>query len=160
MFSISRPYDPRHSDLLTSSLFDQDTFYLRFIQDLEYCNSEVIIESPFITSRRLESMLPTFDRLRLRGVRIVINTKHPDEHDDDYLHHEAQYAVDELLDLGVKVLFTGGHHRKLAILDRRILFEGSLNILSQSDSCEIMRRIESEALAQQMVEFTKINKYL
>jgi hypothetical protein len=35
--------------------------------------------------------------------------------------------------LGVQVLYTSGHHRKLAIIDREILYEGSLNIPSQND---------------------------
>ena len=160
MFSLFKRTPPSPTDLLTSSLFDQDTFYPRFVRDLECCTSEVIIESPFITSRRLATLRPIFRKLRLRGVRIVINTKHPDEHEDEYLHYEAQRSVADLHDLGVVVLYTGGHHRKLAILDRRILFEGSLNILSQNDSCEIMRRVESETLAQQMIQFTKLYKHI
>jgi hypothetical protein len=54
----------------------------------------------------------------------------------------------------------GGHHRKLAIIDRRLLWEGSLNMLSQNDSCEIMRRIESNSLATQMIHFARLDKYL
>lgn len=55
--------------------------------------------------------------------------------------------------LGVTVLFTGKLHRKIAITDNEILWEGSLNILSQSDSCEIMRRIVSCELSEQTVQF-------
>jgi hypothetical protein len=62
--------------------------------------------------------------------------------------------------LGAIVLFTGDHHRKLAIVDQRILYEGSLNILSQNDSCEVMRRIHSEQLAIQMIEFIGIRKFI
>ena len=48
-------------------------------------------------------------------------------------------------------------HRKLAIIDGQILWEGSLNILSQVLSREIMRRTNSIELAHQMIQFTKIN---
>jgi hypothetical protein len=58
------------------------------------------------------------------------------------------------------VLYTAGHHRKLAILDRSILWEGSLNILSQNSSSEIMRRIQSAELAWQMAHFTKLDAHL
>ena len=57
-----------------------------------------------------------------------------------------------------KVLYTVKHHRKLAIIDEEILWEGSLNILSQGDSCEIMRRTFSDSLALQMLHFTKLDK--
>ncbi len=158
-----RPFNfaaPSPTELPTSSLLDQDTFYPRFIRDLERCTKEVIIESPFVTSRRLARLMPTLRKLRARGVKIVVNTKHPDEHEDEYMRGEAYETLGNLFDLGATVLYTGGHHRKLAILDRKILFEGSLNILSQNDSCEIMRRVESKALAQQMIQFTKLYKHI
>jgi len=63
--------------------------------------------------------------------------------------------------MGVQVLLcTGNHHRKLAILDRNILWEGSLNILSQRHSREIMRRIENEELSLEMFNFLKLQKFL
>lgn len=75
------------------------------------------------------------------------------------MHIQAQDTINMLLDLGVGVLFTGGHHRKLAIIDRNVLWEGSLNILSQNSSCEIMRRIDSRLIALQMLAFIKLNDY-
>lgn len=63
--------------------------------------------------------------------------------------------------LGVQVLLcVGNHHRKLAILDRKVLWEGSLNILSQTHSREIMRRIDSKELTIEMFNFLKLNKVL
>jgi hypothetical protein len=73
---------------------------------------------------------------------------------------EAEASIALLQDIGVEILFTGGHHRKLAIFDRAILWEGSLNALSQNDSCEVMRRMESEDLAKQMLDFTGLTKFL
>lgn len=151
---------PYPTDLLASALLDQDTFYPQFFRDLQRCSSEVVIESPFITGRRVETLMPIFKKLRARNVSIIINTRPPHEHEDDFMRYEAREALDVLQNMGVSVLHTGGHHRKLAILDRTILFEGSLNILSQSQSCEIMRRIESQVLAQQMIAFTKLHKFI
>jgi hypothetical protein len=62
--------------------------------------------------------------------------------------------------MGVHVLFTGGHHRKLVVVDRRVLYEGSLNVLSQNNSSEIMRRIESARLAWQTIGFVGLDKYI
>lgn len=62
-------------------------------------------------------------------------------------------------ELGIEVLRTLGHQRKLAIIDDNVLWEGSLNILSQYDSCEVMRRIKSDVAVKEMVMFTKIKKW-
>ena len=88
----------------------------------------------------------------------TINTKPLDEH-DTILRDRATYAIAELQEIGVKVLFTSGHHRKLAIIDDLVLYEGSLNILSQSDSCEIMRRIEDKVSVLQMLRFIGLEKW-
>jgi len=129
--------------LLASKLCDQDTFYKAFLDDLSKAKIEVIIESPFITAKRMTLLLPIFKKLRKRGVKLIINTKPLYEHEPDF-YVQAEQAIIQLQELGALVLFTGGHHRKLAVIDKRIAWEGSLNILSQNNSCEFMRRIFSE----------------
>ena len=141
-----------------STLYDQDTFYRAFMRDLLHCKDEVIIESPFFTEKRMRTLLPIFTKLRSRNVRIVINTRNPNEHDGDY-YYQAHNAIYELQALGVTVLYTAGHHRKLAILDRKVVYEGSLNILSFNDSCEIMRKIASEKAAKKLCAFIAIDRY-
>lgn len=147
-------------DLLNSKLYSQDDFYPALLKDLSKCGHEVIIESPFITNRRLNLLMPTLERLKSRKVRIVINTRDPEMQDDEYLRSEARRALSKLQHMGVHVLYTGGHHRKLAIIDRSILYEGSLNILSQNDSAEVMRRIESTQLAWEMTRFINVDAFI
>lgn len=159
MFDLLKRRVPS-SNLLGSKLYSQDDFYPAFLKDLGKCGHEVIIESPFITRRRLEVLLPTLQKIKNRKVKVVINTRNPLDGDEGYMRNESTHAIAKLQHLGVQVLFTGGHHRKLAIIDRQILWEGSLNILSQNDSCEVMRRIPSTQLAWQMTHFTGIDKLI
>ncbi len=86
---------------------------------------------------------------------MTINTRDPVEHEEP-LRAQSERVITNLQRMGVVVLYTGNHHRKLAILDDKIIWEGSLNILSQHKSCEIMRRIYSEELAEQMVGFLQL----
>jgi phosphatidylserine/phosphatidylglycerophosphate/cardiolipin synthase-like enzyme len=146
-------------DLLKSELYDDKTFYPAFLKDLTNCGSELIIECPFITRRRLQYLLPTLKMLKDRKVRIVINTKDPHELDEDR-RDDAYRTVASLQHKGIQVIYAHGHHRKLAIIDRSILYEGSLNILSQNRSTEIMRRTESVQLAWQMARFVQVDGYL
>lgn len=148
------------TDLLTSTLYNENTFYDKFIRDLKQCQQEVIIESPFITNRRVSQLVLTLEKLKERKVRITINTRDPEEHDSDYMRYEAREALSTLQHMGIHVVFTESHHRKLAIIDRKVLYEGSLNILSQNNSREIMRRIESAQLAWQMARFVAVDKFV
>jgi phosphatidylserine/phosphatidylglycerophosphate/cardiolipin synthase-like enzyme len=146
-------------DLLSSRLYNERTFYDAFMDDLAYCQREAVIESPFLTVRRVRQLLPMVRRMIACGVRITVNTRRPQEH-EGYLQYEAEDCIGLLQSSGVEVLFTGGHHRKLVIFDRKLLYEGSLNIFSQHESSEIMRRIESEELARQMISFVGLEKFL
>lgn len=156
---LIRRFKTPSSDSLTSQLYNEQTFYRAFERDLARCQNEAVIESPFITTRRTEILLPVLRKMIAHGARVTVNTRHPQEH-EGYLRTEAGANIALLQRLGVVVLFTGGHHRKLAIIDRQILYEGSLNILSQNDSCEVMRRIDSQEFANQMIAFLSLNKFL
>ena len=147
------------NSLLSSSLYDNRNFYKSFVKDLKSAQRSVLIESPFITTRRMNDLLPIFRTLRQQGVRIVVNTRNPEEHESDY-QQQALLAIFEMQELDVTVLYTVKHHRKLAIIDGEILWEGSLNILSQNDSCEIMRRTVSEQLADEMMRFIGAKRWL
>lgn len=144
----------------TSQLFNENTFYTTFLRDLEKARHEVVIESPFVSSYRMERVYPTLGKLLERKIRIHIITRDPSEHSGDYRYQSA----DEILrcaELGIHILFPRlNHHRKLAIIDRKVLWEGSLNILSHAKSREIMRRINSKAEANRMLQFLNLKKML
>lgn len=154
-----RPRKTPVSELLTSELLNEETFYPAFTKDLRGCQSELIIECPFITNRRLGQLLPALQKLKEQKVRIVVNTRDPQINDDEDRREDTHRAISKLQHIGVHVLYTGGHHRKLVLIDRRILFEGSLNVLSQNNSSEIMRRIESVQLAWQTIRFVGLDKH-
>lgn len=150
MFNMAQP---------ASSLYDQDTFDKQFLRDLHNAHSSVIIESPFIRSGRIDQLLPTLTKLRQRGIRIIINTRNPSEHDTEYVA-QAEDAVATLQELDIVILFTVKHHRKIAIIDEEVFYEGSLNVLSFYDSCEIMGRTVSVSEAKTLVKFIGLDRYL
>jgi len=158
MLNLSRNFTSYAPELATSRLFDQNKFYDAFSGDLRCARTRVVIESPFVTMKRLDTLLPTLQQLRVKGVRVIVNTKPFEEH-EQLLYEQAVQAIAVLQDIGVTVFMTVGHHRKIAIIDDDILWEGSLNILSQNNSCEFMRRMRSPVLVQEMERFTGVNKW-
>lgn len=154
MFSLKRPI----VSLSQSRLYSEQTFYKAFIHDVSLAKSSIIIESPFITCKRFDKLFPTLAAARRRGVRIIINTRDPDSH-DTAMQAQAAEGIATLQSLSITVLYTSRLHRKLAIIDHEILWEGSLNILSQTDSCEVMRRTVSADSVREMIRFTKLGKW-
>jgi phosphatidylserine/phosphatidylglycerophosphate/cardiolipin synthase-like enzyme len=146
--------------MIKTSLHDEKTFFSKFLTDLENSQNEVIIESPFITISRMKTFWPVFRRLVARGVKVYIVTRDPREHTDGY-EDQSEVEIQEFEAVGIQVLLcTGNHHRKLAIIDRKILWEGSLNILSQAKSREFMRRLEDGGFAVDLFNFIGYEKYM
>lgn len=144
-------------NLTNTSIYNEQSFYDAFVKDVKRAQSSVVIESPYLTERRTMQFLRIFWKLRKKGVAVRVNTRNP-RHHDKLLEIQAWKSIRLLRDNGIKVYFYSDmRHRKLAIIDNTILWEGSLNILSQVFSKEIMRRTVSEQLARQMASFTKIN---
>lgn len=143
-----------------SSLFDEKTFYPAFIVDLECCQTEVIIESPFITTERMKLLWPVFKRLVKRGVNVYIMTRDPSEHSKNYVN-QSEMEIRTFEEVGIQTLIcTGNHHRKLAIIDRNVVWEGSINILSQTNSREFMRRLEGGGFAVDLFNFIGYDRFL
>lgn len=144
----------------TSKLFDDQSFYQKFLNDINDAKKEIIIESPFITSRRINMFRYTFERLIKRNVSIYIITRDPDEHSQSFTV-QAEEAIRYIDYIGIRVFVCPcGHYRKLAIIDRKILREGSLNILSQGYSREIMRRIDGKRSAEEMFNFLHFGRFI
>ena len=75
------------------------------------------------------------------------------------MREQTWEAIKTLNKMKVKVrLYRSMHNRKLAVIDERIVWEGSLNILSQVYSSEIMRRIESPQMAVQLLRFIHMKR--
>lgn len=143
-----------------SKLFNEKNFYSQFEKDLKSSKQEVIIESPYITASRMEQLYPLFKNLLSKKVKIHIITRDPSEHDET-IRYQATNEILACSELGINVvLLRGNHHRKLVSIDRSILWEGSLNVLSYNNSLEIMRRIEGEKWANEMINFLKLDNCL
>jgi phosphatidylserine/phosphatidylglycerophosphate/cardiolipin synthase-like enzyme len=159
MFKLFNRTKVSPDSLLTSKLLDEQSFYPAFMRDLKHCKREVIIESPYMTVRRVNTLLPILQKLTRKGVIVKVNTRFPGHHDEQ-LRIQAWMATKLLKQSGIKVrFFKDYNHRKIATLDGRILYEGSLNILSQGRSREVMRRIESEQLTKQIIIFLRLKRW-
>lgn len=68
-------------NLFSSELHNEKTFHHAFIKDLESCKKEVIIESPFITTERMNGFRSEFKNILVKGVKIYVFTRDPSEHE-------------------------------------------------------------------------------
>jgi len=142
------------SQTATYILADENSFYYRFERDLLEAKKEVIIESPFITIPKMRTLKPIFESLIKKNVAVFIITRHPEEH-DPLMAEQSEAGIQFFESIGVHVLMNKTHHRKIAMIDRKIVWKGSLNILSHRNSREFMEREEDVQKAKALFQFLK-----
>ena len=108
----------------------------------------------------MNTLASALQKLVNNGVKVYVVTRDPKEHQSPY-REQSELEIRHFEQIGIQVLICkGNHHRKLAIIDREILWEGSLNILSQSRSKGIVRRIEGRQHAMEMLNYLKLGRFL
>lgn len=120
----------------------QDHFFPMLLGDMDDARTKVVIYSPFITPDRLAHLEPHLKAMVDRGVRVVVITKTPGERGK---REAASYQACEidLLRWGVSVIHKYRMHEKLVFIDEEVLWSGSLNPLSYSNTQEVMERRRS-----------------
>lgn len=132
--------------------FTEGTFYPAFLTDLKQVNESIVILSPFATSTGTTRWVDALRTAIAHGACVRIMTRPPVEWGGGGTG-EVTELVRKLRSLGVVVDLRARMHEKIAILDGRILWHGSLNILSHRDTHESMLRIESPVACQQIERF-------
>lgn len=139
-------------------LYNERTFYPAFVRDMLKAEKEVVVYCPFISKYRAEFFKNTLEKLRHRNIAVFIFTRPLEEH-ELLTRNEIKAALADYEELGACIIHLPGFiHQKLAIIDREILWDGSLNILSQRESREIMRRTLDKDIAKQMIDHLGLNR--
>jgi len=137
--------------------YDDIDFWGAFQNDLAKANSELIIFSPFLTSDRLGKLHLKFSQLLSKGIRISVITLSPN---DRFQLKGATEVVSKLKAMNITVKFREGMHEKIAIIDRKIEWSGSLNILSHNSRKEYMKRFEGENTVKELFQRFDLEEFL
>jgi len=121
-------------------------FYPLLMTDIANAKGQVVIYSPFITQNRVTELQTAFLAAIERGVRVFVVTK---TLSDRGQREKATYRqlMTALEEWGVRVVPKQGMHEKLVLVDDEIVWVGSLNPLSYSNTQEIMDRRQNRIVA-------------
>ncbi len=139
-----------------STLYTELNFYAAFFADLRKGSREIIIVSPFLTANRTQQFLNLFRAKVAEGIEVRVFTRTLREQQGD-VFQQAEMVFEELKRIGVQVVERRGLHEKFAFVDRKVAWEGSLNILSQSEgrSTEHMRRLPFARTCEELIDLHK-----
>jgi superfamily II DNA or RNA helicase len=132
-------------------IFDNTNFFPVYSNDLINAVRQVMIVSPFVTRRRARQMLPTLEAALAKRVSVVVLTRPTDAYKDKD-RQALEETFSSLKDAGVRLLFKANIHQKFAVIDQKIVWYGSINLLSYGSAQESLMRLESPNIAQELLK--------
>jgi phosphatidylserine/phosphatidylglycerophosphate/cardiolipin synthase-like enzyme len=86
-----------------------------------------------------------------KNIQVAIMTR-PCEDFKEKDRTQLSDTLDILRNDGVNLLFKSGVHQKFAVIDERIVWYGSINLLSFGTAEETMMRLESSNIASELLK--------
>lgn len=125
-------------------IFDNNSFLPVFTNDLQNAKKQLLIVSPFATITRTRQMLALLMPI-VANVKIIIVTRPVTDFDDreanlGNVHQEIENA-------GIQLILKSNIHQKFAIVDQKIVWYGSINLMSFGKAQESVMRIVSSNIA-------------
>jgi hypothetical protein len=135
----------------TEIIFDKNSFYPVYMNDIKTASNQVIIVSPFLTQMRINQIMPDFQSIMKKQVAIMIVTR-PVEDFEPRKQAALERIHCALSDAGIKVLFKSKIHQKYAVIDHKLVWYGSINLLSFGYSEESIMRLASSNIAYELLK--------
>jgi len=132
-------------------IFDKSNFLPVYSNDIISAEREVLIVSPFVTLRRTQQMMQHLEAALQKKVKVIVVTR-PLEDFREKDTASLQGALKLLKDAGVNMIFRANIHQKFAVVDQRISWYGSINLLSFGSAEESIMRLESPNIANVLVK--------
>jgi superfamily II DNA or RNA helicase len=132
-------------------LYDRDSFLPVFQWDIESARDEIVLYSPFMSVRRGRMMLETWRPVIRNGISVAITTR-PVADYEEKLRPGLAELLEEMRRLGMRVRLEPAFHQKFAVIDRRTVWYGSVNLLSFGGAEESMMRLDSPQIAHELLK--------
>lgn len=142
--SESKPFET------INSIYNNNNFLTVFSNDIFSAKHEILIVSPFISKRRLSQML----KLLMATIKNCDKVKVITRPETDFKEKDKdglKEMYESIRAFGIEIIFKANIHQKFAIIDKKTVWYGSINLLSYGSSEESVMRLESINIANELL---------
>ena len=132
-------------------IYDFESYIEVYKKDLESANKEIIISSPGINKNKIETMIEIWRNVQERGTKVIVLTLSPEKYPKERIEATAQ-LIQTMKNNGVLVEIRQQMHEHYAIIDREVVWYGSMNLLSREREDDNLMRIRNAEIAGELLE--------
>lgn len=143
-YSLSVGNEGLFAEPTTETIFDSDNFERPFHSDLASARHSIVIATYRLKWTRMPKIIELLVASSLRGARITI------------VIAEAGHREDELRQIGFNIIHRPDSKMSCAVIDQRIGWYGSVNLIGRSMADATIIRMKSPELTDALLEALKI----
>ena len=136
-----------------NSIFDHESYVEVYNRDLFSAEKSIVISSPAMNFNKVNVFLRDMKLLQERGVKITVITWDSDMYKYGNSIHKGK-MIEMLTELGIEVQLKEENCLHFAVIDNRIVWYGSMNLLGKVDFADNIMRIDSYEIAAELFEIS------
>ena len=136
-----------------NTIYGMDNYSETYLNDLKSACDEIVISSQTLNYRKVYQLIDIAKDRQAAGVKVTIVTWHPDV----YLYGKSEKRMELLEQLrkaGFHILTVEDNCEHYAVIDREVVWYGSMNLLSKEDADDNLMRICDKTVAAELLEMT------
>ena len=131
--------------------YDNETYSEAFKNDIINAKAEVVISSPYVSTPGSERLLRIYAGIINKEATISLIT-YPSSKYSDEIKNRIEIIHNKLKMAGIEILFVDYIPSRYAVIDKEILWYGSMNLVSNIKEDDDEMRIISKSVARNLVE--------
>ena len=132
-----------------SSIYDSTDFFDVFAPDITEAKQEIIISSPYVSKRTVDKMLKLFISVI---DKVIVVTRPPENYESESNRFRVKQCIDILRSCGMRVRLVSNLHQKFAVVDKSLVWYGSINFFSFGTSDENVMRLINTHIAEELID--------
>ena len=142
---------------ITNSIFDSQSYFDIFEKDVNSAADSIVISSPSFSYKKVNWLCSESDHLLQRGVSIVVLTVALEDYPEDGRELHSAH-IQRMESSGIKVTKLNKYRERFAVIDRSLVWYGSMALLSNEKDDDSLMRINNPAVAEELIEFASVVK--
>lgn len=148
---LSKPVSEKQ---VANAIYDGRDYTETFERDLVEADREIVISSPDLRRSKVERMISLLKQRQESGVEVTVITLNPDMTGYGDLI-ELHILIDEMKRNGIYVRETDEECEHYAVIDKKLVWHGGMNLLGKVDVYDNLIRVEDEQAAAELLEMTE-----
>lgn len=136
-----------------NAIFDGENYYEVYRKDLLESGRNIVISSPAISGPKVYELISLLRDKQIAGVEVTIVTWEP----DSYGFGDAGFWMqlhEEMRQAGFYIKTVEETCEHFAIIDQKIVWYGSMNLMAKSNIEDSMMRVQSKKIALELMSLT------